>query len=172
MTDREKTRILTMSLLGARYLQYFVCPGFTPRGWWECDVAEVSKSGYLTEYEVKVSVQDFIKDASKDRRKSGCGPRTRETKHELLAQGHKRGPTRFFYVTPPGLLDLDRIPDWAGLIELPLTRHSIRYRNLRYKKMAPTLHRTKFPEEEIERARRNMAMRYLSDLIKNETKPR
>lgn len=42
-----------------------VMPNYTPAGWWECDVWGVTKAGYGVEWEVKLTVSDFRKDAEK-----------------------------------------------------------------------------------------------------------
>lgn len=94
-------------------------PRYTPMGWWECDVAELTDSGYFREYEIKMSRADFTRDAHK----SGyvkTGPEwsdmKRTTKHELLAAGHRRAPNNFFFVVPDGLIPVEDCPAWAGLI--------------------------------------------------------
>ena len=52
-----------------------------------------------TAYEVKISRSDFARDSAD------------KQMHAL------RYSDRFWYVTPPGLLRLDEIPEWAGLQE-------------------------------------------------------
>ncbi len=52
-----------------------------------------------TAYEVKVSRQDFLRD-------------THEKQMPALHYSD-----RFFYVTPPGLIDKKDLPAWAGLVE-------------------------------------------------------
>lgn len=89
-------------------------PNFTPRGWWECDVFELTGAGYFTEYEVKVSRSDFRADSSKARR-TYIGPVTK--KHDMLSARSKHGPVRFYFCTPVGLIEQKDLPEWAGLIE-------------------------------------------------------
>lgn len=106
-----------------RRRQAFVLPRYTPRNWWECDVFELTRSGYFREYEVKLTLADFEKDAEKRREIWSAGVRIGQTpsweaKHALLAAGDPRGPAEFFFVTPVGLIDPARLPTWAGLIEL------------------------------------------------------
>lgn len=140
MTARQIIRGLCFS----RYRVSFVLPNYTPGKWWECDVFEVTKNGYFVEYEVKLTRSDFLADARKGttgHKNDGdpncnhlyvsdgrgwkcrdCGGKNRkvvtETKHSLLAAGSTRGPCRFWYVVPAGLVKLDEIPTWAGLIEV------------------------------------------------------
>jgi hypothetical protein len=59
-----------------------------------------SKGFEATAYEIKVSRADFRRDSSVKQREA-----------RLYSD-------RFFYVTPPGLVGVNDVPDWAGLIEL------------------------------------------------------
>ena len=57
--------------------------------------------GYLARsYEVKISKADFKRDSHKKQREA-----------RLYCD-------QFYYVTPPNLIALEDIPDWAGLIEI------------------------------------------------------
>lgn len=73
---------------------------------WECDVLEVTKSGYTYEYEIKVSRADF--KADKLKQKHG------ESKYDTLQAGKR--VNYFSYVCPQGLITPDEVPEWAGLI--------------------------------------------------------
>lgn len=91
---------------------------YTPSGWWECDVAHFSDAGYLTEYEVKTTRADFMRDSAKERRHGGAldgGALVRQNKHRAAAAGH--GPKRFWFVTPEGLIQPTEVPPFAGLLE-------------------------------------------------------
>jgi hypothetical protein len=99
----------------------FCLPRYTPTKWWECDVFELTGSGYFREYEIKMSVADFKADAEKSHdygRIPWGTPSDIRKKHDLLAAGDTRGPVEFSFVTPKGLLTPEMIPQWAGLIEL------------------------------------------------------
>lgn len=99
----------------------FVLPRYTPMNWFECDVFELTKSGYFREYEVKMTLADFRNDAKKMRtrypRPWGTPP-VQENKHELLKCAYEHGPSEFWYVTPPRLIPREELPFFAGLIEL------------------------------------------------------
>ncbi len=113
-----------------------VMPRYTPVGWWECDVFELTGSGYFREYEVKLSLADLRKDSKKRREIRNTGryepvPEAEakfngqsrwvceyETKHDLLQSACPAGPVEFYYVTPEGMVTEDWIPLWAGWIEL------------------------------------------------------
>jgi len=84
-----------------------ILPNYTPIGWQECDLFVVLKSGFSIEYEIKLSRADFKADF----RKRG--------KHSRLANRSScRLPTRFFYAMPEGLVSVEDIPDYAGLVYL------------------------------------------------------
>lgn len=140
-----------------RIRRNFCLPRFTPMGWWECDVFELTKTDRFREYEVKTSLADFKNDAKKDKQVSGSGhygPDNRwtckmENKHELLAKGDPRGPSSFWFVTPVDLLPITMLPAWAGLIELvdrgPKWSASSRWQ-ISEKVKAPKLHDTPAPQ--------------------------
>lgn len=117
------SRWATVALLRQRYRRNFCLPRYTPRRWWECDVFELTAAGYFREYEIKLTLADFRADAHK--RQCGRDARGRrsvlqppEEKHRLLARRVAHGPTRFWFVTPEGLVPRAELPEWAGLLEL------------------------------------------------------
>lgn len=102
---------------------------------WESDFFCMNKEGYSFEMEVKVSRSDFKADFKKP-------------KHDLFrnqiddlpiftTQKHpKRIPNRFYYAVPKGLISVDEVPSYAGLIYVD-KRHAY------IVKRAPFIHRTK-----------------------------
>jgi hypothetical protein len=77
----------------------------------EMDVASLSKSDMLLEFEVKISRSDFCADKNK-RKKSGL------SKFEMYGNpfGYEaRCPNYFYYVCPEKLISKDEIPLFAGL---------------------------------------------------------
>ncbi len=152
MTAHQIQRVL----LRHRYRRNFCLPNYTPAGWFEADVWEVMKdSGLAVEYEVKVSRSDFLADREKvlGGRAGAC------RKHEMLAAGHPAGPSRFYFVTPPGLLAVADLPSWAGLIEVAGTSE-------RKVRPAPRLHREGVPAKTREHARGVCYWRFYSLLLK------
>lgn len=132
------------------------CPNKYAFGW-ECDVLAITKSGYSVEYEIKLSRSDFLADASKSwyehngrrYRKSDLrfinGEPTEVFKHDLLKEG--KGPNRFVYVMPRGLVELEEIPDHAGVVFFnPDSGHQQMYS----KRKAPRLHGDKAGQEIID----------------------
>lgn len=97
---------------------------------WECDVLSLNKSGYLIEFEVKISRPDFLVDAKK-------------RKFNFYNNGtHRLMPNRFYYVCPEDLISVDEIPSIAGLMYY--NEHG-----LSVVKNAPLLHKLKHDPETI-----------------------
>ena len=132
-----------------------VMPRFTPGQWFECDVAEVTDAGYLVEYEIKLSKSDFKADARKAERVRyalrSTGP-WGQTKHQRLAARDSKGPSRFYFVTPAGLLLPSQIPEWAGWMEATEIYHG-RAVSLSVMKAAPRLHGEKADSRIVEQMR-------------------
>ena len=101
-----------------------VCENISP-GMSEHDVLSVNKSEYSYEFEVKISRQDFLKDKKK------------VLKHTMLENKvEDRCPNYFYYACPPGLISVDEIPEYAGLIY-------VSEEEIETIKRAPLLHRKK-----------------------------
>lgn len=136
-----------------RWRESFFLPNYTPFGWWECDVFELTKAGYFREYEIKVTRGDFFRDAEKARTRLGSGLLSTATKYEDMtnpAQANR--PTRFWYVTPPGLLKLDEVPEWAGLYECDLEAAAKHRGSLNELRAAPKLHGEPLAPEVVKHA--------------------
>lgn len=71
---------------------------------WELDVISLNKNGFLTEFEVKVSLSDFKADFKKSKWKFY------NLKIESLT------PNYFYYVCPSGLINEKDLPKHFGLI--------------------------------------------------------
>lgn len=72
----------------------------------EADVLVLRKTGVSLEYEVKVSRADFRADFRK------------LLKHRQLSKGNRQGPQHFSYACEPGLIGLDDLPDYCGLVHI------------------------------------------------------
>lgn len=100
-----------------------VVPNYTPTGWFECDVYGVTAAMHAVEFEIKVSRSDFLQDKEKTR---GFWDQ-HKTKHDILSENSEKGPRRFYFVVPEGLLKPeDEIPSFAGLIEVRNLQHAPR----------------------------------------------
>jgi len=72
----------------------------------ECDVLSILASGYVAEYEIKISRSDFRKDGQK---------RKWLYFNNLI---NKWIPNYFYYVCKEGLIKENEIPEFAGLIHI------------------------------------------------------
>lgn len=82
-------------------------------GTWEADLLEVTKAGYLYEYEVKISRHDFRNDSRKAKYFRGTATPVGRKYDNLLAG---KRVNYFSYIVPEGLVDPEEVPEWAGLI--------------------------------------------------------
>lgn len=130
-------------------------PNYTPVGWYECDLFYVTAAGYMREYEIKLTWDDFVKDREKgsrgvinNRAKGRYYRREDRTKHERLGEGDPEGPRQFWYVVPEGLVHQDKVQDYAGLIWIVGPR-----RFVRVIKQAPILHQQRVCETVLTHAR-------------------
>jgi hypothetical protein len=121
-------------------------PNYTPRGWHECDVFGVTRAGYFYEFAIKISVSDFRADAAKkdsDRyvyNGNGYERTGGRRKHDRLAMGDESGPSRFFYVVPDGLIGVEAVPSWAGLLYVKQRERNSNWGSIAEGLPAPKLH--------------------------------
>lgn len=140
-------------------------PCYTPRAWYECDVWRVTKAGLAVEYEIKLTRADFLADRRKRSRTrhryvDGQWQRTvPRTKHERLAESDPAGPSRFFFVLPVGVVPVEAIPEWAGLIECQEIGQQVIIHQVR---AARKLHAVPADERSIKAAFRNSYYRMWS----------
>ncbi len=77
----------------------------------ESDFFILTKSGYMSEFEIKVSRSDFKADFRKQRYLPYIG---RVHKHEMMKNGEY--PLKHFsFVVPENLVSVDEVPEYAGL---------------------------------------------------------
>lgn len=128
---------ITRYLLRVHHREAYVLPRYTPRKWWECDVFLMTKSGYFREFEIKMTRADFLKDAAKTKTYGT----DRRTKHQRLAARCPFGPTRFTFCAPAGVIPLELVPEWAGLLEFTTGDEAPYGPYPKTIKRAPALHR-------------------------------
>ena len=111
----------------------------------ECDILSLSKSGYATEYEIKVSKHDLMKDREK----------WHGHNHEYIAQ--------LFFVVPRALelIALKYIPERAGLFLADKTSDGLIYISL-LKTCQRNVNAVKWTDEDRYKLARLGAMRILS----------
>lgn len=102
---------------------------------WECDFFSVTNSGYLYEVEVKISKSDFNADFIKFKHKLFEGrnetsvikeakyryskrwkKQVRKAPEKIINPQEVKMPNKFFFACPEGLLTVDDVPEYAGLI--------------------------------------------------------
>lgn len=88
---------------------------------YESDLLRVTKAMYTIEYEIKLTKSDFCADFRKSHNtivgiKNRRMVYDKQTKHDYYLSG--KGPNEFYYVFPQGLIDLQNVPDWCGVIEV------------------------------------------------------
>lgn len=94
---------------------------------WESDCLLLTKSGYWYEFEIKISRSDFKNDF-----------KNKEEKHRILeSKGETTKPNYFYYIVPEGLIEVEEVPPYAGLIYVTPNG----FRNI--VKAAPALHKVK-----------------------------
>lgn len=101
------------------------------------DVLSVNGKGMLIEYEIKISRSDFKRDEKKNKGFSFTDPVMLKNQHNLT-----RIPNQFYYVVPDGLVKLEEIPDWAGLMYVVGDK-------LILQKKAPVIHTKKHDQAKI-----------------------
>ncbi len=134
---------------------------------WESDTVVLQKSGYLAEFEIKISRSDFRADFKKRIRthyvRWGNGSHM-TPKHELLTTDNPvyqgvndtvqlRRPNRFYFAVPKGMLTELDIPAHAGWVEIDHRRVTVR-------RKAPLLHRGKHGQEYADKILASIYHRY------------
>ena len=140
-------------------------PNYTPYKWYECDMMGVTKSGYMREWEIKISKSDFKADALKGKKLYDQKVRSyrHENKHQLLESGNEKCPSQFWYVVPEDLIQVNDVPDFAGLIYARERYGKIRLIDI---KNAPRIHRTKVDDKVIDHIKFVLYYRYWNEKAK------
>ena len=129
-----------------------IVPNCYPVKWFECDLLCITHAGFMCEYEIKLTLADFLADAKK-----GYGP-VGPSKHELLAKGDVKGPSKFWFIVPD-TLKVD-VPDFAGLLRLNTLPDKGSFGWFTAVKKAPRLHKTKMSESTKDILQKNLCFRY------------
>lgn len=136
----------------------------------EADILAFRKSGFRDEIEIKTSLSDFKNDAKKTvefRTPKPDGKRgyiyENMTKYEALEKG--RLLNYFWYLVPHGLITVDDIPDFAGLMYIECRNEN--KMQIRVIRDAKRLHGNKAPEEDFNKSLRKLGYRYWNLVEKN-----
>lgn len=111
----------------------------------ECDILKLSKSGYATEYEIKISRADLRKDFEK-----GHSHENKKIKN-------------LFYAVPKHLEDyaLELVPDTAGIVVINYNRNGTKLLIEQKRDATARVGARKFTEKEINKLLRLGCMRIL-----------
>lgn len=145
---------------------------------WESDKLIWTKSGYIYEFEIKISRSDFkndfkhkkekhivlastiARDKAREIQMSLFEQKEQENRHwsrETLERRYgdidamakgKRMPNYFYYAVPTGMLEPDEVPPYAGLIYIDSEYRYVK-QSYRIVKEAPQLHKTKYTDAEL-----------------------
>lgn len=128
---------------------------FTGYGLSECDVISISKSNYIYEHEVKISRSDFKADFKKEKHK--LMTERKSIKERLIKENNQMvrdiwylTSNYFYFVVPDGLISIEEIPEYAGLIYVS--------ENLEFNiiKKAPLIHKEKASSRFIRQLSHNL----------------
>lgn len=130
---------------------------------YESDFIAVTNSGYIREFEIKLSLNDFYNDAKKENRYTG------QTKYDFLLSG--KGPCEFYYIFPEGLIPFDKIPEWAGIanpIQVGYSRAGTKYNvwEYRIRRVAKRLNKNKITDRQKTSIYTSLYYRYWSLQLK------
>lgn len=130
---------LSQHLLSSSTTRYLLNNLYVFSNCWESDYLSLTNSGYFYEGEVKISKSDFKADFKK------------EQKHLILENSFKNEktdnslcPHYFFYAVPEGLVTIDEVPEYAGLVYM-----TDFYPYYQWVKKAPLLHKVKYDDSAL-----------------------
>lgn len=141
----------------------------------ESDLLILRESGYVSEYEIKLTARDFRADNRKScRMRAGStrlGTYERElyrtvNRYEWLQAGY--GPNRFYYAVPEKLIGQVEIPEWAGIISCWPTRTQGRC-GVSVQRHPKLLHRLKVDDTVKEKILRSTYYRYWHNYAHTDT---
>jgi len=104
---------------------------------WESDFISVTKSGFVNEFEIKSSKQDFLNEQLKIDKFNILNESTK-------IESNLQRPNMFWYVCLDNLLEIKDIPKYAGLISFQKDR----YWNLNILQKPKKLHKEKITENQ------------------------
>lgn len=180
--ERTKKEELTEQSIQQRLNHFFATHKYKADGLyvfsWESDKLIWTKSGYIYEFEIKISRADFkndfkhkkekhivlastiARDKAKEMQMSLFEEKANEKNawsREYLERRYgdidemakgKRMPNYFYYAVPTGMIEPDEVPPYAGLIYID---SEYRFVNQSYRivREAPQLHKTKYTDAEL-----------------------
>lgn len=147
---------------------YVAAPNIYMYGTYESDLLVVTKAMIAHEFEIKISKSDFFADFKKSRdyfvgaedvvlengRKKRQLKYETRTKHQLYLNG--KGPNRFSYVFPEGMIDYSEVPEWCGIVVIREQHGRTKAVVVRSARM---LHKNKFTDKQMLQLTRSLSFR-------------
>lgn len=126
---------------------------------YEADVLSLTRAGYITEFEIKLSRSDFLNE-SRCRSKK-CKFQLYESAQNISISAYSAMfcPNFFYYVCPKEIIKPDQVPDFAGLLWIVDLKTAF----FRVILEAPRLHGYKLAEPKIEWMIRSMQAKFWKD---------
>lgn len=129
---------------------------------WESDKLIETRSGLIYEFEIKVSKADFKNDFNKKDKHvilegkethiptfDGLEPIYKEMYEKNYLVSHFKKPNYFYYAVPEGLITVDEVPEYAGLIYIIPDDGDYHFTWFRIAKQAPKLHNVKYSDDDL-----------------------
>ena len=129
---------------------------------WESDKLIETRSGLFYEFEIKISRSDFKNDfKKKDKHIILEGGQTHlpifETLNPIYQKMYEKNylvsnfkkPNYFYYAVPDGLITVDEVPEYAGLIYIIPDDGDYHFTWFRIAKQAPKLHNVKYSDDDL-----------------------
>lgn len=149
----KSIQMILYNYLDGRTTNILTIPNFYYDPRYESDILSITKAGYVNEFEIKTSLNDFKNEFRKKKRKH----KTLEwiiTAYRNKMPKHWSIPNYFWFVAPEKLIRLNLIPRHAGFIEVKKDK------TIRIIKRAPIIHRNKIKEHWHLKIARGMMFRY------------
>jgi hypothetical protein len=131
---------------------------------WEADLVSVTASGFIHEFEIKISRSDFFADQKKTDKIDTLLTGQRDRGFFAPQRVDAERPNFFWYVVPKDLIALTEIPSYSGLIYISEGRDSYTYPSVI--KDAPRLHKEKINEWQRRQLHRALTFRYWRQRLK------
>ena len=94
----------------------------------EMDFMTIDNDGYCNEFEIKTTKSDFREEFE-----------AKKMKHQLLSEKSTDCPNRYWFACPKGIIDINDVPMYAGLVEF--AKNSEGVYKMRVVRKAPLLHK-------------------------------
>ena len=130
--------------------------------WGEVDFLSISRSGYCYEHEIKVSTSDFRADKKKKRKHGNIS--ALHSKSRSLPAIH--GPNYFIYVAPEGVIPINELPEYAGLmIWRPSSSRFYRNGVITPARQAKLIHKTPASPKFVTEIAHKLSLRFWKNLL-------